>query len=72
MPYPSRFKPRQVAAPRQNVISAQAYSCPELAPFTGRAGCLDAFAKPSLIGGKCVVPKHHAVANQAISKAPLA
>ncbi len=61
MTHQSRFAPKPTAAPRRNVISAEVYTCPELAPFTGRAGSQDAFRYPSVIAGVRIVPKHHAV-----------
>ena len=35
-----------------------AYKCPELRPFTGRPGAMDAYKLPSLMGANLVPTRH--------------
>lgn len=44
------------ASTRVDVVKGS-YACPELRPFEGRAGAMDAFALPSRVGGGLSYPK---------------
>ena len=36
--------------PWRNATTPRGYTCPELAPYTGRPGAMDAFTRPSRVG----------------------
>ena len=45
---------RKVDMPVRNSTSSEIYTAPELRPFDGRQGAMDAFKHPSRIGSKLV------------------